>query len=244
MKGVLLAIITTFLLMSQLFEKPGPLVLVGGGTIPPDAIIWLKQKSLNANYLVITCDEDIMPDNRWKVMLKNVRYVLPEDFDKACLVDVGAIVIDGGDQWEYIKRLNGKIIQSAHKMGIPILGTSAGAMILGEFYFSAEFGTINSDEIEQFSDKISIGRKFTSIPWLRGILIDTHFSERKRQGRLMAFISKCGAKFGIGIDEHTALCISGNGPEVYGEGDVKLLQCNEKSPSIRGFCFQQNIAYH
>lgn len=248
MKGVLLAIVTTILLMSHLFEKPGPLVLVGGGPIPEDAIRWLKRKSLNVNYVVITCDTEIKPDNRWKRMLKNVVFVLPEEFDKSHLVNAGAIVIDGGDQWQYVNRLNGTIIYLAHKMGIPILGTSAGAMILGEFYFSAEFGTVTSEEVIENDDKICIGQSFTTIPWLQGMLVDTHFSERERHGRLVAFLSKSGANFGIGIDESTALCISNKGALVLGEGNVKLIQRNEKyagfyqNSSSRAFRFQQNIA--
>lgn len=236
---IVLTIVPTILLMSQFFEKPGPLVLVGGGPIPEDAINWLKQKALNINYVVITCDTEIKPDNRWKKMLKNVIFILPEEFDKSHLVNTGAIVIDGGDQWQYVNRLNGTIIYLAHKMGIPILGTSAGAMILGEFYFSAEFGTITSDEINKNDDKIRIGRKFTTIPWLTGILVDTHFSERKRHGRMIAFLSKSKANFGIGIDESTALCISNTEALVLGKGNVKLISRNEKYT-----VFSQNSLNH
>lgn len=240
MKGILIAMATTALMLFQSCENPGPVVLVGGGKIPQDAIVWLKQKSKTNNFVVITCNRDngefteddpnfinlitLRSNNRWVKMLENVQFVLPEDFSKTSLVGIGAIIIDGGDQWNYLTRLDGNAIQKAHEAGIPIMGTSAGAMILGEYYFSAENGTIGSDELDERPERLCLGHQFVSLPCLKGVLIDTHFSERQRNKRLQTFIEKVGASYGIGIDEETALCIDKKDCSIVGKGGIKLLK--------------------
>ena len=203
-------------------KRPGPLILVGGGVIPDPAIQWLKQKAKKGKYIVITCHPEL--SCRWTAMLGSVDFVLPENFHKKSLYNVGAIIIDGGDQWQYINRLNGKAIQSAHEQGIVILGTSAGAMILSEYYFSAEKGTISSEEAFHDHEGICIGKHFVAIRYLEGVLIDTHFQERCREGRLKIFLEKSGAEYGLGIDEETALCIEDNRAVVLGRGHVHLMK--------------------
>ncbi|MBY0412827.1 MAG: hypothetical protein K2Q18_01615, partial [Bdellovibrionales bacterium] len=53
-------------------------------------------------------------------------------------------------------------------------------------------------------------------PYLKNLVLDTHFSQRNRQGRLMGFMANGFFKKnivynGIGVDEGTALCFGMNG---------------------------------
>ena len=113
--------------------------------------------------------------------------------------------------------------------GILILGTSAGAMILGEFYFSAKYGTISSEEAMANPDeeRICIEKKYVNIPCLKDTLVESHYRNRDRQGRLKIFLQKAGptAK-GIGLDESAALCISKKKREVVGVDGVHYMTQN------------------
>lgn len=206
-------------------RQDGPIVLVGGGNVPNEAVRWFKDRVKKGGYIVITYDFDY--SSRWINLLNSldIRFVLPERFEKVDLTKIGGIIIDGGDQWKYVNRLNGEAIQKAHEIGIPILGTSAGAMILGEHYFTAEKGSIGSDEIDQV-EKICLGKKFVTIRHLEGTLVDTHYTERNRQKRLSVFIERSGANYGLGIDEHTALCIDERKFQVFGPGQVEIISPN------------------
>ena len=59
---------------------------------------------------------------------------------------------------------------------------------------------------------------------LPGVLIDQHFEQRNRFGRLLALVAQSPALLGIGIDEDTAALVSPKGIlEVLGKGSVTLL---------------------
>jgi cyanophycinase len=55
------------------------------------------------------------------------------------------------------------------------------------------------------------------------VLIDQHFSERGRLGRLLAAIAEHPGYLGIGIDENTAIVIEGDCFHVIGSGEATVL---------------------
>ena len=56
------------------------------------------------------------------------------------------------------------------------------------------------------------------------LIIDQHFSQRKRLGRLLTAVALEPAKLGVGIDEDTAIVYYGSGEiEVIGSGQVFVL---------------------
>ena len=207
----------TFLAQFAPEKQPGAVVLVGGSHIPKPAVEWFKKQTTDGDYVVITRHPE--RQQYWEDALGKAKLVLPEEFKS--LHGISGIIIGGGDQWDYLTNLNKDLIQKAHNHGIPIMGNSAGAMILGEYCFSAEKGTITSEEIKTCEEKICIC-KFLIIKWLRGFIVDTHFSERNRDERLKIFVQKSDAKFGLGIDEATALCINRSEVFVVGQGKVKF----------------------
>ena len=90
------------------------------------------------------------------------------------------------------------------------------------------------------------------IPLLESVITDSHYSERNREGRLLAFQNKTIQKYGkfptaIGVDEKTSLVV--NEDELYklGHGDVfiykKIDQKNLNFGPIKRFRLDSNQRY-
>ena len=88
---------------------------------------------------------------------------------------VEAILIAGGDQWNYIRLWKDtplcRAIQRRIDAGVPIGGTSAGLAVLSDSYFSAEHdGIIAEDAVQNpLQEKVGLGSGF-----LKGQHIEGH----------------------------------------------------------------------
>ena len=134
-----------------------------------------------------------------------------------------AIFLAGGDQSRYVNYWRGTAIEDAINehiaKGKPLGGTSAGLAVQGEYLYGAmDGGSIRSPEAlaNPIGPAVTIETHFLEIPILRGIVTDSHFKERERQGRLVAFLAKAQNHsnrplIGLGIDEETALVVEGDG---------------------------------
>jgi len=201
------------------------LVLCGGGSIPDKAIEWAKSFDSNeySRCVVVSCYDD--PNKRWGKYFSNIECIQPEELIRIDEKTVKYLVIEGGDQWAYVNRLRKKDIQRFYDYDVTIITTSASAMLLGEYYFTAESGTICTFEAKNNPELVHIGSNYLKAKHLRNTIVDTHFTERNRNERLRVFMEKCGAKNGIGIDEGTALCIDGLGNRtIFGLGSVTTLE--------------------
>ncbi len=157
-----------------------------------------------------------------------------------------AIWMAGGNQYKYISFWGNSEMKKAlndHiniKKGV-IGGTSAGMAVLGEFSFSAAKGSITAEQAlaDLYHERLNLENDFLHIPLLKGLITDTHFSARNRQGRLTAFMARMliqtgQTAYGIACDERTAVCIGTDGiARVFGHspdrpGSVFFLQtrCN------------------
>ena len=127
-----------------------------------------------------------------------------------------AIWLAGGSQWDYLGRWPHPVhvaIGEAWRRGAAMGGTSAGAVSLGEAAFDARHGTVTSAEAlaEPANVSVSVGPSNMPQPELRNMIVDSHFTERSREGRLLAFLGRLlaqhrsGSFVGIGIDEGAAL---------------------------------------
>jgi cyanophycinase len=134
-----------------------------------------------------------------------------------------AIFIAGGDQSNYVKYWTGNAVQNeideAVKRGVPIGGISAGLAVQGEFVFDSMLDTVTSPEAlaNPYDPHVTLVRDFLSIPVLTGIITDSHFSQRQRMGRSLAFLARivqdgwAQEAHGIGIDETTAVLVEAGG---------------------------------
>jgi cyanophycinase len=59
--------------------------------------------------------------------------------------------------------------------------------------------------------------------FLRGVVIDQHFAQRGRIGRLLSAVTQQPVNLGFGIDENTAVVVNNNQFEVVGEGAVTVI---------------------
>lgn len=141
-----------------------------------------------------------------------------------------AIWFAGGDQWTYISYwrntpIAALINDATVNRNIVIGGTSAGMAILGEYYFSAQNGTVTSAQAlnnPYHSNCTPDVTPFIQHPLMQGIITDTHFDNPDRRGRLSVFMARLKQDYGIeakaiACDEYTAVCIAPNGiAQVFG----------------------------
>ncbi|HKS08377.1 MAG TPA: cyanophycinase [Pyrinomonadaceae bacterium] len=126
------------------------------------------------------------------------------------------IFFSGGDQLDISALLGGtdmlKLIQDHHCQGCVIAGTSAGAAMMS----SSMLISGKPEESPRFGN-VELG---PGLDFIRGTIIDTHFSQRGRCGRLMTAVAHYPQDIGIGIDEDTAILVNGMDFKVLGSGSV------------------------
>jgi cyanophycinase len=138
------------------------------------------------------------------------------------------IFFTGGNQLRLTTLLGGtpvaKLIRLRNACGVTVGGTSAGASILSEHMIAA--GDEGSSMIAG-SVRLAPGLGLTN-----RFIIDQHFSQRDRLGRLLTALAYNPFSVGIGLDEDTAAFI---GPdetvEVEGSGGVTIVDGSEVSYS-------------
>ncbi len=131
-----------------------------------------------------------------------------------------ALWLAGGNQWNYLGVWPAELQDSIRAVGMRggIGGTSAGAAALGEFAFDAAGGGVTSAEAlpDPFGPRVSVSRSALGQPALAGWIVDQHFRERNREGRLLVFLARMQQElasdtvFGVGLDERAALVIEGD----------------------------------
>jgi cyanophycinase len=134
-----------------------------------------------------------------------------------------AIFLSGGDQSHYVSYWTGQAVQKEINAdvarGVPLGGISAGLAVQGQFVFTAMQDTVKSPEAlaNPYDSHVTLVRDFLSIPVLKGVITDSHFSQRERMGRSLAFFARiiqdgwAAEAHGIGVDESTAVLVEANG---------------------------------
>lgn len=131
-----------------------------------------------------------------------------------------AVFMTGGNQLKLAAVISdtavGKAIRELHRRGGVVGGTSAGASIVSEHMIA--FGA------EGTTPKQRMGQLSAGLGLLPGVIVDQHFTQRNRIGRLLAMVAGSPSQIGIGVDEDTAAVIDGNGVmEVVGRGAVTVV---------------------
>ena len=134
-----------------------------------------------------------------------------------------AIFIAGGDQSNYVKFWTGNAVQKevndAVARGVPLGGVSAGLAVQGQFVFAAMLDTVKTPEAlaNPYDPHVTLVRDFLSIAVLKGVITDSHFSQRERMGRSLVFLARivqdgwAAEAHGIGVDETTAVLLEADG---------------------------------
>jgi cyanophycinase len=122
----------------------------------------------------------------------------------AALDDVTAIFMTGGNQLKLSGIVNGtafgEAIKAAHRRGVVVGGTSAGASIQSSHMVA--FGTGGTTPKQRMT-QLAAG-----LGLIRDVVIDQHFEQRNRYGRLLMLVAQSPGLLGIGVDEDTGAVIT------------------------------------
>jgi cyanophycinase len=154
------------------------------------------------------------------------------------IVKAKLIFISGGDQTRFMGIVGKgpvyKALHDAYKNGATIAGTSAGAavmskkMITGNNLKHPEYDG-RYPNIEPQNIEITEG-----LGMIDKIIVDQHFIKRQRLNRLVSVSLENPAETCVGIDESTAIIVTGNTFTVAGENQVVVLRNPQKSKKIQG----------
>ncbi len=138
------------------------------------------------------------------------------------------IFMTGGNQLRLSAILGGTLvaqkIRRRNAEGIPVAGTSAGASIMSEHMVAGGAGNESPSE-----GTVSLA---PGIGLTNSVIIDQHFTQRNRLGRLLTASSYNPFLIGLGIDEDTAAFIgSDNVLEVVGSGTVTVVDASQMTHS-------------
>ena len=219
----------------------GGICLMGGATEDDNAMKWFLEQANGGDVLILrTSGSDGYNQYLYSQLGISVNSVESIVFNNASasnqnyihskILQAEAIWFAGGNQWNYISYWRDTPIDSLIRhvlstRNIVIGGTSAGMAILGEYYFSAENGTVTSSTAlnNPYNSLVTIDyAKFLEINILKDIITDTHYDDPDRKGRHIVFMSRMLTDYnseakGIACDEYTAVCIDTNGmAHVYG----------------------------
>ncbi|MFL5785112.1 MAG: cyanophycinase [Bacteriovoracaceae bacterium] len=141
--------------------------------------------------------------------------------------DADAVFFTGGDQLKITSELGGTVIadriNEIFENGGVIAGTSAGASVMGEIMMVAG----ESDKTFRIGGNLNMAPGLGFAPKL---LIDQHFAERGRIGRLLAAVAHNPRYLGIGIDEDTAIVMEESKCfRVVGNGAVYVIDAHESN---------------
>ncbi|KQW93489.1 cyanophycinase [Massilia sp. Root418] len=229
--------------------SPAPLLVIGGHEDRRDNMEVLRRfvelaGGPEASIAVLTAASSV-PERVWDgyrqtfaaLGAANCRHIHTPDRaaaeDGALAETVAAadgIFLTGGDQKRLLGSLGGTALERAiHQAraarGACLAGTSAGASAMSALMLAE-----GQAELRPEKGAISLGAGFAL---LQGVVIDQHFSERRRLARLLSVVAQNPQLLGIGIDEDTALLISpGESVEVLGEGAVTVLDGHAMSCNI------------
>jgi cyanophycinase-like exopeptidase len=218
-------------------------VLAGGGGDNDEAMTWMLERAQGGDVVVLRASGSdgynsylysslgvtvnsvetlLIPS----VAAANDPYVLTQ------VANAEVVFIAGGDQYQYYQNWRGTLLNDTlnyliNTKQITIGGTSAGMMVLGKTYYAPDdLGVLSSEALsDPYHQYMSvIGRDdFINISLFQDVIMDTHFDDRSRAGRLSAFMARMETdwglnSFGIACNEYTAVCVDENNiARVFGE---------------------------
>ena len=213
----------------------GGICLMGGSSEDVNAMKWFLERANGGDILVLRAsgsdgynayfysDMGIAVNSVETIVFNNAT-AANNSYVQQKIEQTEAIWFAGGDQWDYISYWRDTPIDSLINIAITernivIGGTSAGMAIQGKYYFSAENGTITSNNAlaNPFNNSMTVSDiPFLENEYLSNVITDTHFDNPDRKGRLITFLARIYTDYGvfgkaIACDEYTAICIDTEG---------------------------------
>ncbi len=221
------------------------LIVVGGGKRPKEAMAkFVEWAGKEQAHILIIPWATSEPEESFEYLKKDLVAFSPKEIELAPIApmteekkvkflnqlkNATGVFFTGGDQVKTMEVLRNddsllQALKQQYKNGVVFGGTSAGAaimstqMITGEGDFTVIDGT-----------KVQTSPGLGLLP--NDVIVDQHFIKRQRQNRLFGLILQNPQKFGIGIDEDTALVVTDNR---YGEviGARQVMTVNPQDGSL------------
>lgn len=136
------------------------------------------------------------------------------------LSDADAVFFTGGDQLKITSQIGDSPIftrvREIFEAGGLIAGTSAGASMMSETMMVSGKG----DESYKIGSLLQLA---PGLGLLQGVIIDQHFAQRGRIGRLLGAVAQNPRMLGIGLDEDSAILVQRGRFQVLGTNAVHVI---------------------
>lgn len=240
----------------------GKLFIIGGGTRSDELIKDMVGISnlKPTDYIVVLPMASEQPDTGYKYisqqLIKHTAVKVRNfDFIKSganskwtdSLANAKLIYILGGDQNRFMQAVLGTpiytAIHKAYQKGATIAGTSAGAAVMSKYMITGK-QLLAKDYKETFNQLLDKNIEFAEgLGLLQHTIIDQHFIKRNRYSRLISALAAKPTYYGVGIDEGTAIVVSGNTARVTGDSQVVKVSKPEKLKTADGLIKFSNIQF-
>jgi cyanophycinase len=225
-------------------EQPGPLVVIGGAEDKQGECRILREfvrlgGGADARVLVMTVATELPVDvgMEYIEVFQRIGVADVRTFDVSkraaantdsavkYVRDATCIFFTGGDQLRITKLLGGTRVDAAlhdaRDRGIVLGGTSAGASMMSS--------TMIVDGDSETNPRISVVNMAPGMEFLGGVVIDQHFAQRGRLGRLLSAVAQYPHHLGLGIDENTSIIAQNGAFRVLGQGAVSVVDAGQMS---------------
>ncbi|MEM7625459.1 MAG: Type 1 glutamine amidotransferase-like domain-containing protein [Planctomycetota bacterium] len=213
----------------------GGVLLAGGGDDVDSAMRWFKSQAQGGDIVVLrTSGSDGYNDYLFseiggtaidsvETFVFDRRSASSDPFVLQSIYNAEGIFFAGGDQRDYFQLWHGTPLEDAINAqaaaGAVVGGTSAGLAILGSSAYVALEDSLTSARAlaNPYDRDVTVTHDFLSLPLTEGLITDSHFENRYREGRLMTLLARsldetASANFrGIGINDSTAVVIESDG---------------------------------
>jgi len=226
----------------------GSLVIVGGAMKDPAIVRRFLQLAGGADQPIVvipTAGEDDQYDQSWSGLQQfrdagatHLTVVHTRDHavaDTEAFVrpirEARGVFFPGGRHWRiadaYLNTRTHRELRALLDRGGVIGGSSAGATIQGSFMVRGDTK----------GNEIMVGDHTEGLGFLKGVTIDQHLLKRNRQFDLVPVITTRPELLGIGIDEDTAIVVTGDEFEVIGRSYVVIYDNQRQIPPDGRFYF-------
>jgi len=216
--------------------ESGPLIIIGGHEDKDGDKIILKHvaEHVRGGKLIIATVASHQPEGYFETYQKafgalgvddlvelyvNERSETFDENASAGFENAAGIFFTGGDQLRISSQIGDTpietMVRDIHKRGGVVAGTSAGASVMSE--------TMLVKGTSKESYRIGDLHMAPGLGLVRDVIIDQHFAERGRIGRLLGAVAQNPRVLGIGIDEDTAIIVQGDHFQVAGAGAVYVV---------------------
>ncbi len=211
--------------------ETGPLIIIGGHEDKEGERIILKEvvRHMAGDKLVVATVASHQPEGYFdtyrevfaalgvKELVELYIEERSESRDEAArdiLKDAAGVFFTGGDQLRISSQIGDtpieRRIRELYENGAVIAGTSAGASVMSETML------VKGPSAESY--RIGELHMAPGLGLVRDMIIDQHFAERGRYGRLLGAVAHNPRLLGVGIDEDTAIVLKGRDFRVIGSG--------------------------